>query len=173
MTWFVRQECRFIIGILPKVLEVHRFFEFHNCGCMTKDIGTCSEDIVQKFYVSYAATLLGYIDRSKRSTNQAPLTSTLLQCNRVQISQATIHLFLYIPTTGSQWTWNTSKFDYRQKIVQSFTFRNIEEQRESMKKWLAQFITKDGERVDWVISPRVSIRKTILSFLAIYFQIIV
>lgn len=128
MTRFVTQECRFIIGILPKVQEVHRVFEFHNCGWMTRDIGTCSEDIVPKFYVSYVSTLLGFIDRSKRSSKQAPLTSTLLQGNREKISQATIHIFLYSPTTGSQWTWNTSKFDYRWKIVQSCAFRKIEEQ---------------------------------------------
>ena len=93
--------------------EVHISFNLHKFEWMVRDFDAFSEEIIQEFYVSYVATLRGSLDRWARPTKQDPLTSTLVWGCRVDISESTIHSFLYDPTTGTQWAQNTSEFNYR------------------------------------------------------------
>uniref|UniRef100_M1DWJ5 Integrase core domain containing protein n=1 Tax=Solanum tuberosum TaxID=4113 RepID=M1DWJ5_SOLTU len=70
---------------------------------MARDPGTYSEEIVREFYASYAATLRGLISKRSKPLAQDPLTSTMVRGCPVDISPATISLFLYGPTTGHSW----------------------------------------------------------------------
>uniref|UniRef100_M1D9F3 Integrase core domain containing protein n=1 Tax=Solanum tuberosum TaxID=4113 RepID=M1D9F3_SOLTU len=87
----------------------------------------------------------------------------------VDISHATISRFLYGPTTSHSWSLNIAEFDYRWDIVQSGAFQRNVEQREAVVLWLAKYIASDGERAEWVATPRLGIQKATLNFVAKFF----
>jgi len=91
----------------------------------------------------------------------------------VDISPATISRFLYGRTTGQSWSLNTSEFDYRWDCVRSGAFQRNAEQREAIILWLARYIAADGERAEWVATPRLGIRKATLTFVAKFFWLLV
>ncbi|KAG5585795.1 hypothetical protein H5410_046229 [Solanum commersonii] len=91
---------------------------------MARDPGTYSEDIVLEFYISYAATLWGSIDKSR---------------------------FPYGPGPDHTWDLNTAEFDYRWDVVRSRAFTRTAKQREAVILWLAKYIIVDGERAK--VSP--------------------
>uniref|UniRef100_M1DJ00 Integrase core domain containing protein n=1 Tax=Solanum tuberosum TaxID=4113 RepID=M1DJ00_SOLTU len=91
----------------------------------------------------------------------------------VDISPATISRFLYGPTTGHSWSLNTSEFDYRWDSVRSGAFQRNAEQREAVILWLARYIVADGERAEWVATPRLGIRKATITFVAKFFWLLV
>uniref|UniRef100_M1DG60 Integrase core domain containing protein n=1 Tax=Solanum tuberosum TaxID=4113 RepID=M1DG60_SOLTU len=140
---------------------------------MARDPGTYREEIVREFYASYVATLRGSISKRSKPLAQDPLTSTMVRGFSVDISPATISRFLYGPTTGHSWSLNTAEFDYRWDIVRSGTFQRNAEQREAVILWLARYITADGERAEWVATPRLGIRKATLNFVAKFFWLLV
>ncbi|KAG5591674.1 hypothetical protein H5410_042188 [Solanum commersonii] len=140
---------------------------------MARDPRTYSEEIVREFYVFYAATLQGLISKRSKPLAQDPLTSTLVRGCPVDISPATIRQFLYGPTVGHSWSLNTEEFDYRWDIVRSGAFQRNSEQREAVILWLARYIAADGERVEWVATPRLGIRKATLTFMAKLFWLLV
>ncbi|KAG5581491.1 hypothetical protein H5410_052118 [Solanum commersonii] len=128
MARLITEERRVLTGSLHTILEIHWLFNLHKCDWMARDPGTYSEEIVQEFYASYAATLRGSISKWSKPLVQDPLTSTMFRDCPVDISPATISHFLYGPTTGHSWSLNTTEFDYRWHIVQSGTFqRNVEQ----------------------------------------------
>uniref|UniRef100_M1DCW0 Integrase core domain containing protein n=1 Tax=Solanum tuberosum TaxID=4113 RepID=M1DCW0_SOLTU len=53
------------------------------------------------------------IHKNARPTSQAPLTATLVRELSVDISETTIHQFLYGPGPDHSWALNTAEFDYR------------------------------------------------------------
>uniref|UniRef100_M1DUI3 Integrase core domain containing protein n=1 Tax=Solanum tuberosum TaxID=4113 RepID=M1DUI3_SOLTU len=105
--------------------------------------------MVREFYVSYAATLRGSITKRSKPLAQDSLTSTMLRGCPVDIPPSTISLFLYVPTTGHSWSLNTSEFDYRWDIV------------------------RNGEREEWVATPRLGIRNATLTFVAKFLWLLV
>jgi len=129
--------------------------------------------MVREFYASYAATLRGSITKRSKPLAQDPLTSTMVRGCPVDISHATISRFLYGPTTGHSWSLNTSEFDYRWDSVRSGAFQRNTEQREAIILWLARYIAADGERAEWVATPRLGIRKATLTFVAKFFWLLV
>uniref|UniRef100_M1DKL7 Integrase core domain containing protein n=1 Tax=Solanum tuberosum TaxID=4113 RepID=M1DKL7_SOLTU len=90
-----------------------------------------------------------------------------------RLFNATINRFLYGPTTGHTWSLNTAEFDYIWDIVRSDAFQRNAEQREAVILWLAKYIAADGERAEWVATPRLGIRKAILNFAAKFFCLLV
>uniref|UniRef100_M1DV07 Putative plant transposon protein domain-containing protein n=1 Tax=Solanum tuberosum TaxID=4113 RepID=M1DV07_SOLTU len=116
---------------------------------MAQDPWTYSEEIMRKFYASYAATLCGSISKQSKPLDQDPLTSTMVRGCLVDISQATISRFLYGPTTCHSLSLNTMEFDYRWNIVR-----------------------RDGERAEWVATPQLGIRKATLNFAAKFFWLL-
>uniref|UniRef100_M1DLJ6 Integrase core domain containing protein n=1 Tax=Solanum tuberosum TaxID=4113 RepID=M1DLJ6_SOLTU len=91
----------------------------------------------------------------------------------VDISHTTISRFLYGPGPDHTWTLNTAEFDYRWDVVRSGAFKCNAEQRKAILLCLARHIAADGERVDWVSSPRLGIRKVTLSLVAKFFWLLV
>ncbi|KAG5632238.1 hypothetical protein H5410_003955 [Solanum commersonii] len=79
-----------------------------------------------------------------------------LRVQRQVSHKATISRFLYGPTTCHFWSLNIAKFDYRWDIVWSGDFQRNAEKREVVLLWLAKYIVDDGERAEWVATPRVS-----------------
>ncbi|KAG5615474.1 hypothetical protein H5410_015298 [Solanum commersonii] len=148
-------------------------FNLHKCDWMARDPGTYSEEIMREFYASYAATLYGSISKKLKPLAQDPLTSTMVRGCLVDISQATMSRFLYGPTTGHTWSLNTTEFDYRWDIVWSGAFQRNAEQREAVILWLTKYIATDGERAEWVTTPRLGIRKATLNFAAKFFWLLV
>uniref|UniRef100_M1DQ59 Integrase core domain containing protein n=1 Tax=Solanum tuberosum TaxID=4113 RepID=M1DQ59_SOLTU len=129
--------------------------------------------MVREFYASYAATLYGSISKRPKPIAQDPLTSTMVRGCPLDISHATISLFLYGPTTGHSWSLNTVEFEYRWGIVRSGAFQRNAEQREAVILWLAKYIPADGECAEWVAAPRLGIRKATLNFAAKFFWLLV
>uniref|UniRef100_M1DKC2 Integrase core domain containing protein n=1 Tax=Solanum tuberosum TaxID=4113 RepID=M1DKC2_SOLTU len=173
MARIVTEERRVLTGSLHIVLDIHQYFNLHKCEWMARDPGTYSEEMVREFYASYAATLRGSISKRSKLIGQDPLTSTMVRGCPVDISHATINRFLYGPTTGLSWSLSTVKFDYRWDIVRSGAFQRNAEQREAVILWLAKYIAADGERVEWVATPRLGIRKATLNFAAKFFWLLV
>uniref|UniRef100_M1E0N2 Integrase core domain containing protein n=1 Tax=Solanum tuberosum TaxID=4113 RepID=M1E0N2_SOLTU len=138
---------------------------------MARDPGAYSEEIMREFYASYATTLRGSISKKSKPLDQDLLT--MVRGCPVDISQATINRFLYGPTTGYTWSLNTEEFDYRWDIVRSGAFQRNVEQREAVILWLAKYIVVDGERVEWVATPRLGIQKATLNFAAKFFWLLV
>uniref|UniRef100_M1DB20 Putative plant transposon protein domain-containing protein n=1 Tax=Solanum tuberosum TaxID=4113 RepID=M1DB20_SOLTU len=128
--------------------------------------------MVREFYASYAATLRESITKRSKPLAQDPLTSTMVRGCPVDISPATISRFLYGPTTGHSWSLNTSEFDYRWDSVRSGAFQKNAEQREAVILWLARYIAADGERAEWVATPRLGIRKATMTFVAKFFWLL-
>ena len=169
----ITEERRVLTGSLYTVPEIHRLFNFHKCDWMARDPGTYSEEMVQEFYASYAATLRGSITKRLNPLAQDPLASTMVRGCPVDISPATISRFLYGPTTGHSWSPNTSEFDYRWDIVRSGAFQRNADQRKPIILWLAKYIAADGERAEWVAALWLGIRKATLNFVAKFFWLLV
>uniref|UniRef100_M1DWY7 Putative plant transposon protein domain-containing protein n=1 Tax=Solanum tuberosum TaxID=4113 RepID=M1DWY7_SOLTU len=165
----ITEERRVLTGSLHTVPDIHRLFHFLRCDSMERDPGTYSEEMVREFYYSYAAILRGSITKKSKPLAQDPLTSTMVRDCPLDISPATISRFLYGPTMGHSWSLNTSEFDYRWDIVRSGAFHRNAEQREAVLLWLARYIAADGERAEWVATPRLGIRRATLNFVAKFF----
>ncbi|KAG5572101.1 hypothetical protein H5410_061867 [Solanum commersonii] len=173
MARLITEERRVLTGSSHTVPDIHQLFNLHKCDWMDRDPGTYSEEIVRELYASYAATLRGSISKRSKPLAQDPLTSTLVRGCPVDISPAMIRRFLYGPTAGHSWFLNTAEFDYRWDIVRSGAFQRNSEQREAVILWLARYIAADGERAEWVVAPRLGIRKATLTFVAKFFWLLV
>uniref|UniRef100_M1DUM0 Integrase core domain containing protein n=1 Tax=Solanum tuberosum TaxID=4113 RepID=M1DUM0_SOLTU len=119
---------------------------------MGKEPGSYREEIVREFYASNAATLRGSIHRNANPRAQTTLKVTLVRGFSVDISEVTIHRFLYCP--GRTWELNTGKFDYRWDFMWGGEFQQSAEKREIVLHWLARYIATDVERVEWIVSLR-------------------
>uniref|UniRef100_M1DSQ8 Integrase core domain containing protein n=1 Tax=Solanum tuberosum TaxID=4113 RepID=M1DSQ8_SOLTU len=173
MARLITEECRVLTGSLHTVPDIHQLLNLHKCDWLARDLGTYSEEIVRDFYVSYAATLRGSISKRSKPIAQDPLTSTMVRGCPVDISHATISRFLYGPTMGHSWSLNTAEFYYSWDIVRSGAFQRNAEQREVVILWLAKYIIADGERAEWVATPRLGIRKATLNFVVKFFWLLV
>uniref|UniRef100_M1DZM0 Integrase core domain containing protein n=1 Tax=Solanum tuberosum TaxID=4113 RepID=M1DZM0_SOLTU len=151
----ITEESRVLTGSLHTVPDIHLLFKFHKFDWMSRDLGTYSEEIVRELYASYAATLRGSIDSRSKPTAQDPITSTMVRGFPLDIPHTTISRFLYGPGPDHTWALNTAEFDYRRDVVRSGAFTRNVEQREATLLWLARHIAADGERVEWVSSPRL------------------
>ncbi|KAG5599216.1 hypothetical protein H5410_030586 [Solanum commersonii] len=140
---------------------------------MARDPRTYNEEIVREFFDSNAATLRGLIFKRSKPLAQDPLTSIVVRGCLVDISPATISRFLYGPTTGHFWSLITTEFDYKWNIMRSGTFHRNAEQQEAVILWLARYIVADGERAEWVATPRLGIRKATLNFSVKFFWLLV
>uniref|UniRef100_M1DA61 Integrase core domain containing protein n=1 Tax=Solanum tuberosum TaxID=4113 RepID=M1DA61_SOLTU len=58
-------------------------------------------------------------------------------------------------------------------IIQSREFQRNADHRESLLRWLARHIVVDGERVEWVQTSSLGIKKAMLSFVAKFFWLLV
>uniref|UniRef100_M1DI20 Integrase core domain containing protein n=1 Tax=Solanum tuberosum TaxID=4113 RepID=M1DI20_SOLTU len=172
MARLIIEERRVLTGSLHTVPDIHRLFNLHKCDWMVRDPRTYNEEILREFYASYAATLRGSISKRLKLLAQDPLTSMLVRSCSVDIPPATIRRFLYGPTTGHSWSVNTTEFDYRWDIVRSGAFQRNAEQRETVLLWLARYIAADGERAEWVSTPRLGIWKATLNFVAKFFWLL-
>ncbi|KAK4706534.1 hypothetical protein R3W88_033914 [Solanum pinnatisectum] len=65
------------------------------CKWMARSLGSFSEEIVREFYAFYAATLIGSINRRVKPTAQSPLAAILVCEYSVDISETTLHQFLF------------------------------------------------------------------------------
>ncbi|KAG5630291.1 hypothetical protein H5410_002008 [Solanum commersonii] len=173
MARLITEERKVLTRSLHTDPDIHRLFNLHKCDWMARDPGTYSEEIVREFYASYAATLRGSISKRSKTLTQDPLTSTLVRECPVETSPTTIRRFLYGPTAGHSWALNTSEFDYRWDTVRSGAFQRNFEQRETVIFLLARYIAADGERAEWVVAPRLGIRKATLNFVAKFFWLLV
>lgn len=71
----ITEERRGLTGSLNTILGIYRLFQLHKCERMARDSGTYREEIVGKFYSSYATTPRGSIDKRSNLEAQDPLTS--------------------------------------------------------------------------------------------------
>uniref|UniRef100_M1DH00 Integrase core domain containing protein n=1 Tax=Solanum tuberosum TaxID=4113 RepID=M1DH00_SOLTU len=141
------EERKVLTGNLHTMPDIHRLFKLHKCKWMARDPKTYSEEIVREFYASYATTLRGSIDKRSKPTAQDPLISTMALKKAV--------------------------FNYKLDIVRSGAFTRNAEQREALLLWLARQIAADGERAEWVATPRLGIRKATLNLVAKFFWLLV
>uniref|UniRef100_M1DZA4 Integrase core domain containing protein n=1 Tax=Solanum tuberosum TaxID=4113 RepID=M1DZA4_SOLTU len=117
MARLITDERKVLTGSLHTIPDIHRLFQHHKCEWMGKELGTYSEKIVREFYASYTATLRGSIQRNANPRARTPLKDTLVRGFSVDISENTIHRFLYGPSPSHTWALNTAEFDYRWDIV--------------------------------------------------------
>ncbi|KAG5576543.1 hypothetical protein H5410_056677 [Solanum commersonii] len=61
----------------------------------------------------------------------------------------------------------------RWDVVRSGAFMRNVEQMEVVILWLAEYITADGKRAEWVTAPRLGIQKATLNFVAKFFWLLV
>uniref|UniRef100_M1DI70 Integrase core domain containing protein n=1 Tax=Solanum tuberosum TaxID=4113 RepID=M1DI70_SOLTU len=144
----------------------------HKCEWMARDPGTYSEEIVQEFYASYAATLRGRIHKNAKLAAQDPLTSTMVRGISVNLSHTTINRFFYSPNPHHTWADSTAEFDYLLEIVRTGAFGRNADQREAVISWHAQHLALDGERVEWVVAPQLGIRKPTLTLASKFFWLL-
>ncbi|KAG5586310.1 hypothetical protein H5410_046744 [Solanum commersonii] len=78
MARLITEERRVLTGSLHTVPEIHRLFNLHKCDWMAQAHRTYNEEIVWEFYASYAAILRESISKRVKSTEQDPLTSTMV-----------------------------------------------------------------------------------------------
>uniref|UniRef100_M1C927 Integrase core domain containing protein n=1 Tax=Solanum tuberosum TaxID=4113 RepID=M1C927_SOLTU len=64
-------------------------------------------------------------------------------------------------------------FDYRWDIVRSRAFQRNAGQRDTLLCWLSCHLATDGDRAEWVSTLSLGIKKAILSFLGIFFWLLV
>lgn len=149
------------------------YIQYQRCtgySTSTSAIGwnTTWEHTLRKLCRSFLLLILPFPDRiSKIGQNPPNRTLWNIQWSEmpVDISWATIHQFLYGPTTSPDWSLNIGKFDYRWGIVWSGHFQS-DEKWEALKKWLEHYIAADVERVEWVTKSWWGNRKATLNFVA-------
>lgn len=134
-------ERQVLTGSLHTVPKVGRLSNLHKFEWTARSLGSCSEEIVRDFYVSYVATLRGSIYSWVRPSKQDPLTFVLVWGCRVDICKATISRLLYEPTTGTQWTTTTQEFYYWWETIRSGAFQRTAKHLESIKKCLVQYLS--------------------------------
>ena len=132
-----------------------------------------SEELVREFYTSYVATLRSHIYRRAASTKQVPLDLIRVCGKQVDISLPAIRRYLYGEDVDATGTFFTAEFNYRWKLVKDGWFLHELELRETTKRWLAQYLSIDGEAVEWVLEPKGAIKKANLTFTAKFLWLIV
>uniref|UniRef100_M1DXE6 Integrase core domain containing protein n=1 Tax=Solanum tuberosum TaxID=4113 RepID=M1DXE6_SOLTU len=167
----VTEEHQAITRSLHTTPAIHELFQKHRCEWMARSLGSFSEEIVREFYASDPTTLRGSIDKRVKPAAQTPLTATLVHGFSIDISKTTIHRFLYGP--GNTLPINTANFNYRRDIIRSGAFQRNADWRESLLRWLAHYLATDEERIEWVRTPSVGIKKATLTFVAKFFWLLV
>ncbi|KAK4737225.1 hypothetical protein R3W88_000922 [Solanum pinnatisectum] len=97
MARLVIEERRVLTGSLHTAPDIEELFRRHRCGWMARPSGTYREEIVREFYVSYAATIRGSINKRAKPADQPPLEATLVRGCTVDISETTLRRFIYGP----------------------------------------------------------------------------
>ncbi|KAK4724052.1 hypothetical protein R3W88_026831 [Solanum pinnatisectum] len=81
---------------------------------MAWGLGQLSEEMTREFYTSYVVTIRDVISKRAKPLAQPPLQATLVQNFAIDISEATIHLFIYGP--AHTLPINIAEYDYRMGI---------------------------------------------------------
>ena len=114
------------------------------------------------------ASLRSQIDRRATTSKQAPLEHVRVRGIHVDISLPTIHLYLYGKDVHANRSPFTADFDYRwQSVKDGYSLREPW-LRESTKWWMSLHLSVDGEGVDCVIEPKGAIKKSNLTFTAMF-----
>ncbi|KAK4706808.1 hypothetical protein R3W88_033640 [Solanum pinnatisectum] len=87
---------------------------------MARSLGTYNEEIIRKFYTSYAAIIKGSISKRAKPTNQPQVEAILVRGFSMDISKTTLRKFIY----GLDQTLpiNTTELDYHIGIIWSGAF---------------------------------------------------
>lgn len=81
---------------------------FNERGVMTRVVTT---KIVRKFYASYVSNLRTSRDSLARTTKKEPVTYVLVGDFMIDISEITLHQFLYGPINDTIWAPMTLEFN--------------------------------------------------------------
>ena len=87
---------------------------------------------------------------------------------QVVISLPSIHRYLYGEDVDANRTPLTAEFNYRWQIVKDGQFLREPSLRETTKRWMSLHLSVDGEGVDCVIEPKGAIKKSNLTFTAMF-----
>ena len=136
-------------------------FDRYGFGWMTEPSGSYSPELVREFYDSYVASIELITLVEQRFWDQPPLTHTLVCGTKVDISEQTIHQFLF--GAERQLPASTTEFDHRMETVKNRNKIKDANQRLDLLRWVAQYITKDGINVKWVVE-KLDIKKSLLHF---------
>ena len=173
MTRTLIGEWRVLTVTFHTVPDVHALFTRHRRKWMARSVGCYSDEVVREFYASYVATIRSFLDRRSNPAKQAPVDHLLVRGNRVDIILPTICRFLYCTDTVATREILTPEFDYQWKLIKEGHFQHNLGLRGTIKRWIAQQTSVDGEGADWVRDPRGVIKKANLTCTAKFIWLLV
>ena len=109
-------------------------------------------------------TLQAPIDRRAASAKEAPLEHIPVHGKWVDISLPAIPQYLYCDIIDANLTPLTAEFNYRWKLVKDGQFLREPSLRETTKRWMALYLSVDGDGANWVTEPKGGIKKANLTF---------
>ena len=92
---------------------------------------------------------------------------------QVDISFPSIRPYRYGENVDATRNPLTTKFNYQWKMVKDGQFLRETELRETTKWWTDKYLSLDREVADWVLEPNGAIKKSNLTFTAMFLWLIV
>ena len=111
----IMEEPRYRVEELRTLSDIWPIFEQYGLGWMTQPSRRYSSELVREFYASYVASVGLSTPVGQRYILQPVLTHVMVRGTRVDISEETIHRFLFGPDRPVP--VSTAEFDHRLSTV--------------------------------------------------------